>query len=108
MKTFYIAAAAVLLLFCAWLGAQSATSQEFVPAHYALMQGDLSVAFTNGNGVSGLNIQKCVFKVDTRTGETWVLQLTIGGAGDPTVKSAVWAKVANSGIFYPNGPPMGM
>ena len=49
------------------------------------------------------NEQKVMFKVDTTTGQVWVLQLGIVAPNDPTVNSAVWAPVSNSGGFTPFG-----
>lgn len=110
MKTLLLTAALIAALFCFWLGAQSLETgtgtENYIPSRFALMQGSLSVSnITNSGGISN-NIQQCILKLDTRTGETWVLQLAVNGTGDPTVRSAVWAKVENSGTFYPAGPPM--
>lgn len=105
MKAVFIAAAAVAAIFCCYLGAQGAGTQDYTPSRYALMQGSLSVSnIVNSGGVSN-NVQQCILKLDTRTGDVWVLQLAVNGTGDPTVRSAVWAKVTNSGTFFPNGAP---
>ena len=107
MKLFLIAATAAAVLFCVWLGAQSTgTSPNYSPARYALIQGSVTISNITDSGGMSNNIQQCMFKLDTRTGETWVVQLAVNGAGDPTVGSAVWAKVQDSGKFYPNGPPL--
>ena len=106
MKTVLITAAVLAALFCCWLGAQGTGTQDYVPARYALFQGNLSVSNVTNTGGFSHNIQQCVFKLDTRTGEVWVLQLAVNGMGDPTVRSAVWAKTSNVGIFYPNGSPI--
>ena len=106
MKNFLIAAAAAAALICVWLGAQSTgTTQDYAPARYVLLQGNVAISYITDAGGMSNNIQPCVFKLDTRTGETWLVQLAVNGSGDPTVKSAVWAKVQNSGTFYPSGPP---
>lgn len=103
MKIFYIAAAAAALFFCFWLGAQGGGStQGFEPSRYALLAAEMNVSDVINS--DGSNMQKCVFKMDTRTGEVWMLQAAVNGPQDPTVRSAVWARVANSGTFFPNGP----
>lgn len=107
MKFFLIAAVAAAALLSVWLGAQSTgTTQNYSPARYALVQGSVTISNITDSGGMSNNIQQCMFKLDTRTGETWVVQLAVNGAGDPTVRSAVWAKVQNTGTFYPNGPPL--
>ena len=107
MKLFLIAAVAAAALLSVWLGAQSTgTTQNYSPARYALVQGSVTISNITDSGGMSNNIQPCMFKLDTRTGETWVVQLAVNGAGDPTVRSAVWAKVQNTGTFYPNGPPL--
>ena len=101
-KIFYIAAAAAALFFCFWLGAQGGeSSQSFEPSRYALLAAEMNIA--NVMNSDGGNAQKCVLKLDTRTGEVWMLQAAVNGPYDPTVRSAVWAKVANTGTFSPNG-----
>lgn len=105
MKTLFFISAAAAVSFCLWLSAQNSGTAAYIPSRFALMQGTLSVSNTVNSGGLNNNIQQCILKLDTRTGETWVLQLAVGGTGDPTVKSAVWAKVENSGTFYPAGQP---
>lgn len=100
---FIIAAAAAAL--CFWLGAAEKTTESYSPSRFALFQGSVSASCVVNPGGFSQNVQQCMLKVDTRTGETWVLQLAVNGSGDPTVRSAVWAKVRNSGTFYPTGPP---
>ena len=107
MKILLMIAAAAAALFCLWLGAQGTGTESYTPSKYALMQGSLSISNITDSGGMSHNIQQCILKLDTRTGEVWLLQLAVNGAGDPTVRSAVWAKVQNSGTFYPHGPPMG-
>lgn len=106
MKLLLIIAAVLAAAVCFWLGAQGTGTETYVPSRFALMQGSLSISNITGSGGTSNNIQQCILKLDTRTGEVWVLQLAVNGSGDPTVRSAVWAKVSNSGVFYPNGPPM--
>ena len=105
MKIFYIIFAAGVLLLCLYLGAQGQSTQSFEPARYALLGTELSIS--NVVNSDGKNLQKCVLKLDTRTGEVWLLQAAVNGPGDPTVRSAVWSKVSPSGTFYPMGNPGG-
>ena len=107
MKYLYIAAALGALLGCFWLSAQNDTTQDFQQSRFALLSAELNISNITGSGGISNNVQKSVLKLDTKTGEVWVLQLTVNGTGDPTVRSAVWAKVSNSGPYYPSGPPMG-
>ena len=108
MKAFCILlAAAAVLLFIRHLAAESTTSQEFAPGRYALLEASVNVSSVMNSGVFDRGVQKTVLKIDTRTGQVWVLQLAVNGVGDPTVCSAVWAKVQDQGTFYRNGPPSG-
>ena len=107
MKILIYTAAAAAALFCYWLGAQGtgAETESYTPSTFALMEGTLTVA----NVLSSEGIrsnQPCILKLNTRTGEVWVLQLAVNGPSDPTVRSAVWAKIQNAGTFYPSGPPV--
>ena len=108
MKTLCVLlAAAAVLLFIRHLAAENTTTQEFVPARYALLEASVNVSSVLNSGNFDQGIQKTVLKIDTRTGQVWVLQLAVNGVGDPTVCSAVWAKVQDQGTFYRNGPPSG-
>lgn len=81
----------------------SGNSQLFTPGRYALVEGEINVATLSQPGGRNSNEQKVMFKVDTTTGQVWVLQLGIVAPNDPTVNSAVWAPVSNSGGFTPFG-----
>ena len=106
MKTLCVLlAAAAVLLFIRHLAAENTTTQEVVPARYALLEASVNVSSVLNSGNFDQGIQKTVLKIDTRTGQVWVLQLAVNGVGDPTVCSAVWAKVQDRGTFYRNGPP---
>ena len=108
---------AALLAVGAALGVYSAIpakagnggTQIFTPARYALLQGELNVSMlqenpdVNGNDGS---MQKAVFRIDTVTGEVWVLQLAIAAWNQPGVTSASWAPIADSGAIQPNQQPM--
>ena len=68
---------------------------------YALVEGEIDVAQLQQGGRN--SEQKVMLKIDTTTGQVWVLQLSVNGPNDPTVRSAVWAPVANDGSFNPAG-----
>ena len=108
MKTLCVLlAAAAAVLFVRHLTAANVTTQEFIPARYALLEASVNVSSVLNSGGFDRGVQKTVLKIDTRTGQVWVLQLAVNGVGDPTVCSAVWAKVQDQGTFYRNGPPSG-
>lgn len=108
MKTLCILlAAAAVLLFVRHLAAENTSTQEFAPARYALLEASVNVSSVLNSGAFDRGVQKTVLKIDTRTGQVWVLQLAVNGVGDPTVCSAVWAKVQEQGTFYRSGPPPG-
>ena len=71
----------------------NANSQLYPNGRYALVEGEIDVA----------QLQQGGRKIDTTTGQVWVLQLSVNGPNDPTVRSAVWAPVANDGSFNPAG-----
>ena len=108
MKTLCILlAAAAVLLFVRHLAAGNTSTQEFAPARYALLEASVNVSSVLNSGAFDRGAQKTVLKSDTRTGQVWVLQLAVNGVGDPTVCSAVWARVQDQGTFYRSGPPSG-
>ena len=99
-----LAAAAVIFAVSA-LRADGGDSQIFTPARYALLTGTVDVSLLQpgpGDGSDGCS-RDVVLKIDTATGDVWVLQLGVNGVTDPTVRSAAWAHVANGGTFSPFG-----
>lgn len=52
-------------------------------------EGEIDVAQLQQGGRN--SEQKVMLKIDTTTGQVWVLQLSVNGPNDPTVRSAVWA-----------------
>lgn len=71
-------------------------TQIFVPARYALVQGEVNVSTLQQNVTAdGGFTQKAIFRLDTTTGEVWVLQLSIVGANQPQVTSGSWMKVTD-------------
>ena len=79
----------------------NANSQLYPNGRYALVEGEIDVAQLQQGGRN--SEQKVMLKIDTTTGQVWVLQLSVNGPNDPTVRSAVWAPVANDGSFNPAG-----
>ena len=59
---------------------------------------DVSVSVPNGP----VQEQKVMFKIDTVTGDVWVLQLTVNGQNDPTFAAANWVKVQHGSIKQPS------
>ena len=74
----------------------SGGTQVFVPARYALVQGEVNVSTLQQDiNAEGGFTQKAIFRLDTTTGEVWVLQLSIVGANQPQVTSGSWMKVTD-------------
>ena len=74
----------------------SGGTQTFVPARYALVQGEVNVSTLQQDiNAEGGFTQKAIFRLDTTTGEVWVLQLSIVGANQPQVTSGSWMKVTD-------------
>jgi len=106
MKTICAVTTAVaVLLFVRQLAAGSGGTQGYEPSRFALMEASANVSYVANSGGMNQNVQKIVLKLDTRTGQVWVLQLAVNGSGDPTVCGAVWAKVEDRGRFGHNAPP---
>ena len=110
MKTLFVIIAVMLISGAWYLGANTGnsmnTTQTYSASRYALLEADVNIANVMNSGGLSNNVQKTVLKLDTLTGNVWVLQLAVNGTGDPTVRSAVWTQVQNSGTFYPNGQPL--
>ena len=82
--------------------ADNNTNSQLYPAgRYALVEGQINIATVQQSGQN--NTQKVMLKIDTATGQIWVLQLCVSSSNDPTVRSAVWAPVLNQGGFNVNG-----
>lgn len=86
--------------------ADGGDSQNFAPSRYALVTGTIEVAMLQpgANVGKSINTRDVILKIDTVTGDTWVLQLGINGVTDPTVRSAVWAPVETGIAFTPFDP----
>ena len=95
MKNWWIAATAALLaIIAAWAlkaRASESDTQLFTPARYALVAAEVDVAQIQGAGSAGAgHSRKVVMKLDSRTGEVWVLEMQVMGGNDPKVNAANW------------------
>ena len=79
------------------------STQNFSPSRFALAAAEINIANPQSPGIK--TTQKALFRIDSVTGEVSVLQMSIRGNNDPTVQSAVWAKISSTGNFYPYGNP---
>jgi len=75
-------------------------SQLYPSGRFALVEGNINVASVQEGQI---NTQNVMLKIDSATGQVWVLQLCVNGKNDPTVRSAVWAPVLNQGSFNVGG-----
>ena len=78
-------------------------TQEYSPSRDALAAADITVANLQGGGRACT--RKVLVRIDSVTGNTQILQMSIRGDGDPTVLAAVWAPTADSGEFQLFGGP---
>lgn len=95
MKNWWIAATAALLaLSGAWAVKARASendTQLFTPARYALVAAEVDVALIQGSGSAGKgHSRNVVMKLDSRTGEVWVLEMQLMGGNDPKITNANW------------------
>lgn len=67
-------------------------SQLFNAGRYALVAAEVDVQ-TLQQGIN--NEQQVVLKIDTVTGQVWVLQITSGGSSNPQINSASWQPVTD-------------
>jgi hypothetical protein len=110
MKHWWIAATvAALALSGAWAvktHASENNSQLFTPARYALVAAEVDVALLQGAGSAGKgHSRQAVFKLDSLTGEVWVLQMEIMGGNDPKVTNANWHPVQHPKRQNPDADP---
>ena len=95
MKNWWIAATVALLaLSGAWAlkaRASENDTQLFTPARYALVAAEVDVSLIQGSGSAGKgHTRNVVMKLDSRTGEVWVLEMQLMGGNDPKVTNANW------------------
>ena len=86
-----IAAAGVLTSLPAQADSSS-DSQLFNAGRYALVAAEVDT-LTLQQGVG--NEQQVVLKIDTVTGQVWVLQITSGGPNNAQVTNATWQPVTD-------------
>ena len=81
------------------MNASENNSQLFTPARFSLVAADVDAAMlqSGGSGGSG-GSRKVLFKLDSVTGEVWVLQLSIMGGNNPQVMGANWYPVKKAPV----------
>ncbi len=96
-KALLLAAASAVLLVLAGVytanpvQAQDNTStQNFTQSRFALIGAPVQVQATGNLGPVNMN---AMFKIDTVTGQVWMLQSTIQSVSNPMVLSALWVPV---------------
>ena len=80
------------LMFAAMPG-RAADTQGFTPARYVIVAAEVNVALIQNDANGGAGTRKVLLKMDTQTGEVWILQLGIFGGNDPRVTAASWCPV---------------
>ena len=73
--------------------ARAADTQGFTPARYVIVAAEVDVALIQNDANGGGGTRKVLLKMDTLTGEVWILQLGIFGGNDPRVTAASWCPV---------------
>ena len=92
--------AGMALLFIPISSEAGNSTQTFTPARYALTDAEIDVSIAVPHGP--VKEQKVMFKLDSVTGDVWVLQLTVTGQNDPSFAAANWVKVQHGAV-----PPQG-
>jgi len=91
----------VIAFYPARLAAQGGqTTQSFTPRRFALEAAEVTVKQFRPDGG---NTQKMLFRIDTLTGQVWVLQVSAMGQVDPSVTDARWKKI--EALPAPQAPP---
>ena len=73
--------------------ARAADTQGFTPARYVIVAAEVDVAQIQNTSNGFGNSRKVLLKMDTQTGEVWILQLGIFGGNDPRVTAASWCPI---------------
>ena len=89
---------ALLIISFTSLADNNNNTQPYKPARFALLAGEVNAAMFNSNGN---HTQKVIVKLDTTTGQTWIMQLSVNSGNNPKVRDAVWAPIKNNGQFSP-------
>lgn len=71
--------------------AESNGTQTFTPARFALLSAPVLVQ-TMTNQAQMLN-QQAMFRIDTQTGQVWMLQVVVQSDVSPLIVNAVWVPV---------------
>ena len=100
-RTYFILSAVLLMIGAGLLFLPSSSeagngTQSFTPARYALTDAEIDVSISVPNGP--VKEQKVMFKLDTVTGDVWVLQLSVQGQNEPAFAAANWVKVQPGSI----------
>lgn len=93
MKNFLTGAVLSGVLMTAASAANAADTQKFTPARYVIVAAEVDVALIQNNANGGGGMRRVLLKMDTVTGEVWILQLGIFGGNDPRVTAASWCPV---------------
>ncbi|MGE4563527.1 MAG: hypothetical protein AB7F32_01530 [Victivallaceae bacterium] len=72
--------------------AEANTSQQYTPARYAVINAVVQVQSSTDHGV---NNQSSLFKIDSTTGQVWMLQATVQSMANPQILNAVWVPVTD-------------
>ena len=80
-------------LMAAAVSARAADTQGFTPARYVIVAAEIDVALIQNDANGGAGTRKVLLRMDTQTGEVWILQLGIFGGNDPSVTAASWCPV---------------
>ena len=92
-KKLFAAALAGGCLATAAVSVRAADTQGFTPARYVIVAAEVNVALIQNDANGGAGTRKVLLKMDTQTGEVWILQLGIFGGNDPRVTAASWCPV---------------
>ena len=69
------------------------TTQSYTPAHYMILAAEINVSSPQ----SFSNTRKVLVRTNTKTGQCWVLELTVLGDQNFKVSKAHWKEVAARG-----------
>ena len=92
-KKLFAAALTGGCLAAAAVPARAADTQTFTPARYVIVAAEVDVALIQNDANVPGGPRKILLRMDTVTGEVWILQLGIFGGNDPRVTAASWCPV---------------
>ena len=72
---------------------ENVTTQEYTPAHYMILAAEINVSSPQ----SPTNTRKVMLRTNTKTGQCWILELTVLGDQNFKVNKAHWKEVAARG-----------